>query len=98
VARGYSSDEVRRRVGVSYRQLDYWARAGIVSPSIAPAEGSGSRRRWAEIDVQRLMVAKLLREAGVSLEAIRRALGAPSHLAHLERSARKARELIESAA
>jgi len=42
------------RAGLSYRQLDYWVRTGAVTPSLAQARGSGTRRRWSAHDVRRL--------------------------------------------
>ena len=95
MARGLTSREVCRRVGVTYRVLDHWTRRGLVRPSITEAKGTGSQRRWAEIDVQRVAIVKLLRDAGIGLETIRLAMSAPSHLGALERSARRARELLE---
>jgi DNA-binding transcriptional MerR regulator len=52
-ASAWSSAQVCQLVGCSYRQLDYWTRAGLVSPTV-PAEGSGSRRRWSSGDVERV--------------------------------------------
>lgn len=49
-----SSRRAAEIAGISYRQLDYWARLGYVEPSGASATGSGSRRRWTLPDVQRL--------------------------------------------
>lgn len=46
----YSTREVCDAAGVSYRQLDYWCRLGLVRPSLADATGSGSRRRWSTHD------------------------------------------------
>ena len=54
VAASYSTTQVARAAGVTYRQLDYWARHGIVTPSIADATGCGSRRRWSADDVARV--------------------------------------------
>lgn len=48
-----SSNEVSRLVGVTYRQLDYWCRTGLVRPHVV-AHGSGSRRRWSKDDVERV--------------------------------------------
>jgi DNA-binding transcriptional MerR regulator len=61
-------------VGISYRQLDYWARTGLVTPSIRRATGSGSQRLYAFEDIVRLRVVKRLLDAGVNLERIRVAL------------------------
>lgn len=48
---GYSSSEVCRFTGVSYRQLDHWCRRGYIEPSIEECRGSGSQRRWSELDL-----------------------------------------------
>ena len=50
-AAGFSSSEVCAMAGVTYRQLDYWTRLGLVSPSITPAAGYGSQRRWSTADL-----------------------------------------------
>ena len=47
----YTSSEVCALAGVTYRQLDYWTRVGIVAPSISAAAGHGSRRAWSAADV-----------------------------------------------
>jgi DNA-binding transcriptional MerR regulator len=60
--------------GISYRQLDYWARTGLVEPSIRPAAGSGSQRLYSFRDLVVLRVVKSLLEAGVSLQNIRKAI------------------------
>jgi DNA-binding transcriptional MerR regulator len=60
--------------GISYRQLDYWARTGLVEPSIRGAAGSGSQRLYSFRDLVVLRVVKSLLEAGVSLQNIRRAI------------------------
>lgn len=49
----YSSIEVCRMVGVSYRMLDYWIRTGAVTIP-EPTPGSGRRRVWTASDVRRL--------------------------------------------
>jgi DNA-binding transcriptional MerR regulator len=71
---GYRGPAVCDVVGITYRQLDYWARTGLVPPSIRQAEGSGSQRLYAFEDIVRLRVVKRLLDAGVSLERIRAAL------------------------
>jgi DNA-binding transcriptional MerR regulator len=72
--RGYRGPGVCDIVGISYRQLDYWARTGLVTPSIRRAAGSGSQRLYAFEDIVRLRVVKRLLDAGVNLERIRVAL------------------------
>jgi DNA-binding transcriptional MerR regulator len=71
---GYSGPQVCALVGITYRQLDYWARTGLLQPSVASAKGSGSRRVYAYSDVLELKVIKQLLDAGVSLQSARRAV------------------------
>jgi DNA-binding transcriptional MerR regulator len=71
---GYRVPEVCRVVGISYRQLDYWARTGLVTPSIKDAGGSGTQRQYSFQDLVRLRVIKKLLDAGVSLQRIRKAI------------------------
>jgi DNA-binding transcriptional MerR regulator len=59
---------------VSYRQLDHWATTGVVKPSIRGATGKGSRREYSFKDLVSLKVAKRLRDEGISLQKIRKAL------------------------
>jgi DNA-binding transcriptional MerR regulator len=65
---GYSSTQVCEIAGVTYRQLDYWTRTGIVAPSVQAARGSGTCRRYSDDDVAKLrsIVETLL--AGFELE------------------------------
>ena len=58
-------------VGISYRQLDYWARTDLIRPSLAEATGSGSRRRYSYRDLLELRVIKTLLDAGIRLESVR---------------------------
>lgn len=51
VTRGYKGSVASRVAGITYRQLDYWARRQIVEPSITPSHGSGSRRLYSFKDV-----------------------------------------------
>ncbi len=71
---GFSGPQVCRLVGITYRQLDYWARTGLLTPSLATAKGSGSKRRYDYTDVLELKVIKKLLDAGVSLQRARRAV------------------------
>lgn len=80
---GFSGPTVCRLTGVTYRQLDYWARTGLVTPSITPASGSGSKRAYSYGDVVEVKVIKSLLNSGVSLararqavECLRQSLGA----------------------
>lgn len=68
---GFSGTQAARIAGISYRQLDHWARKGVVEPSIAPASGSGSRRRYSYRDLLKLRLAAELRDkARLRLEEI----------------------------
>jgi DNA-binding transcriptional MerR regulator len=71
---GFGGPQVCQLVGISYRQLDYWARTGLLRPSLAEARGSGSKRRYSYRDVLELKVIKQLLDAGVSLRSARRAV------------------------
>lgn len=68
---GYRGPAVCRAVGITYRQLDYWARIGLVEPSIRSAHGSGSQRLYSFRDILVLKVVKRLLDTGVSLQQIR---------------------------
>lgn len=71
---GYRIPEVQKAVGISYRQLDYWARTGLVRPSVRDAQGSGTQRLYSFEDLVQLRVIKKLLDAGVSLQRVRRAI------------------------
>ncbi len=71
---GFRGPQVCTLVGISYRQLDYWARTGLLRPSIADARGSGTQRLYAYTDVLELKVIKQLLDAGISLQRARRAV------------------------
>ncbi len=68
---GYRAPQVCRLVGITYRQLDYWARTGLLKPSLQEAHGSGSQRLYTFIDIVQLKVVKRLLDAGMSLKKIR---------------------------
>jgi DNA-binding transcriptional MerR regulator len=68
----YSGRSAAEIVGISYRQLDYWARTDLVRPSVTDAAGSGSRRRYSYADLLELKVIKSLLDAGIKLESVRR--------------------------
>jgi len=72
---GYRGPTVCRLVNISYRQLDYWARTELVTPSVRAAEGSGSQRLYSFTDLVELRIIKRLLDAGVSLQRIREAIG-----------------------
>jgi DNA-binding transcriptional MerR regulator len=71
---GYRVPEVTKIVGISYRQLDYWARTGLVRPSVKDAQGSGSQRLYSFQDLATLKLIKRMLDSGVSLQQIRRAM------------------------
>ena len=68
---GFSGTKAAQIVGITYRQLDYWARTNLVSPSLTAAHGSGSRREYAYSDLLELKVIKNLLDAGIKLENVR---------------------------
>ena len=71
---GYRVPDVVRVVGITYRQLDYWARTGLVRPSIRDAQGSGSQRLYSFQDLVALKVIKSLLDTGISLQRVRKAV------------------------
>lgn len=73
---GYRGPSACAAAGITYRQLDYWARTGLVEPSVRPAHGSGSQRLYGFRDVLVLKIVKRLLDAGVSLPSIRTAVEA----------------------
>jgi DNA-binding transcriptional MerR regulator len=79
---GYRVPEVCRIVGITYRQLDYWARTDLVTPSVRDATGSGSQRLYSFQDLVTLRVIKSLLDTGVSLQRVRKAV---EHLGSLDR-------------
>jgi DNA-binding transcriptional MerR regulator len=70
---GFSGREAADIVGITYRQLDYWARTDLIRPSLADARGSGSRRRYSYRDLLELKMIKTLLDAGQKLERVRKA-------------------------
>nr|WP_324613054.1 MerR family transcriptional regulator [Streptomyces sp. SBT349] len=73
---GYRGPSACAAAGITYRQLDYWARTGLVQPSVRPAHGSGTQRLYSFRDVLVLKIVKRLLDAGVSLQSIRTAVRA----------------------
>jgi DNA-binding transcriptional MerR regulator len=71
---GYRGPTACRAAGITYRQLDYWARTGLVEPSVRPAGGSGTQRLYGFRDILVLKVVKRLLDTGVSLQQIRVAI------------------------
>jgi DNA-binding transcriptional MerR regulator len=70
---GFRSPQVCAVVGVTYRQLDYWDRTGLLEPSMREASGSGTQRLYSFQDIVTLRVIKRLKDAGTSLHKIRQA-------------------------
>ena len=70
---GFSGTKAAGVVGISYRQLDYWARTDLIRPSLTDASGSGSRRLYSYRDLLELRVIKSLLDAGIKLESVRKA-------------------------
>ncbi len=69
---GYSGTQTATVVGITYRQLDYWARTDLIRPSLSDASGSGSRRRYSYTDLLELKTIKKLLDAGIKLEQVRK--------------------------
>ena len=72
VNRGFSGKRTAEVVGITYRQLDYWARTDLIRPSLAEATGSGSRRQYSYNDLLELKVVKSLLDSGIRLEQVRK--------------------------
>lgn len=68
---GYRGPTACKVAGITYRQLDYWARTGLVEPSVKAATGSGTQRLYGFHDILVLRVVKRLLDSGVSLQQIR---------------------------
>ncbi len=71
---GFRGPQVCSIVGITYRQLDYWARTGLVEPTVRAAAGSGSQRLYGFRDILVLKVVKRLLDTGISLQQIRAAV------------------------
>jgi DNA-binding transcriptional MerR regulator len=71
---GYRGPTACSAAGITYRQLDYWARTGLVEPSVRAARGSGSQRLYSFRDILVLKVVKRLLDTGISLQQIRAAV------------------------
>ncbi len=71
---GYRGPTASAAAGITYRQLDYWARTGLVEPTVRSAAGSGSQRLYSFRDILLLKIVKSLLDAGVSLQQIRTAI------------------------
>lgn len=71
VEASFSGKRTAEIVGITYRQLDYWARTDLLRPSVSDAHGSGSRRRYSYKDLLELKAIKTLLDAGIKLESVR---------------------------
>ncbi len=71
---GFGGKQVLAIVGITYRQLDHWARTDLLRPSLCDAKGSGSRRRYSYDDVVQLKVIKKLLDGGQALQAVRKVI------------------------
>ena len=71
VQENFTGKKAAEIVGISYRQLDYWARTDLIRPSLAEAAGSGSRRLYSYRDLLELKIIKTLLDAGLKLEMVR---------------------------
>ena len=71
---GYRGPQACKIVGITYRQLDYWTRTGLVQASLRGAQGSGTQRLYSFNDLLQLKVIKRLTEAGASLKKVRQAI------------------------
>ena len=71
---GYRGPQACKIVGITYRQLDYWTRTNLVTPSIRKADGSGTQRLYSFNDLLQLKVVKELTDAGASLQKVRQSI------------------------
>lgn len=71
---GYRGPQACKIVGITYRQLDYWTRTELITPSLQPAHGSGTQRLYSFNDLLQLKLIKSLIEAGASLQKVRSAV------------------------
>jgi DNA-binding transcriptional MerR regulator len=71
---GYRGPIACAAAGITYRQLDYWARTGLVEPTVRAASGSGSQRLYGFRDILALKIVKRLLDTGISLQQIRTAV------------------------
>ena len=68
---GFRGPQVCKIVGITYRQLDYWARTDLVRPSVMDANGSGTQRLYSFQDLVTLRVIKSLLDTGIALQRVR---------------------------
>lgn len=74
--RAYRGPEFCKLVNITYRQLDYWDRTNLLSPSTASAQGSGTVRFYSESDLHKGKIIRLLIDEGISMQRIRRIIAA----------------------
>ncbi len=67
----FTGSQAAQIAGITYRQLDYWARTNLIRPSLSDAKGSGTRRSYEYRDLLELKVIKQLLDAGIKLESVR---------------------------
>ena len=72
--KAFNTKTAGRVTGASQKQLIYWDKTGLVRPSVAGASGRGSRRFYSFLDLIQIRVAKELREQGLSLQTLRKAI------------------------
>jgi len=72
--KAFNTKTAGRVTGASQKQLIYWDKTGLVKPSVAGASGRGSRRLYSFLDLVQIRVAKELREQGLSLQKLRKAI------------------------
>jgi DNA-binding transcriptional MerR regulator len=82
IEQGYRAPEAQRIAGITYRQLDYWTRTALVTPSVKDAHGSGSQRLFSFQDLATLKVIKRLLDTGLTLQQVRKAV---NHLATMKK-------------
>ncbi|CAN5517792.1 hypothetical protein BH24ACT26_BH24ACT26_07610 [soil metagenome] len=71
---GYRGPQACKIVGITYRQLDYWTRTGLMIPTLQQASGSGTQRLFSFNDLLQLKVIKSLTDAGASLQKVRQSI------------------------
>lgn len=81
---GFSTAQVERLTGIGAKTLHFWDRSGFMSPSIVQAHGTGSRRIYSFRDLVALRVAAQLRDAGISLQSLRKVMSALREIHGLE--------------
>ena len=92
---GFRGPQVCKIVGITYRQLDYWARTALVRPSVMDANGSGTHRLYSFRDLLELKVIKQMLDAGISLQSARKAV---ESLRDFQKDLASARIVIQGAA